>query len=170
MKNILIIRSANFSVIDILIDYINNNNERVNIYFLAQESAKDILKEKVEESRIFSLPNGIFDYKVLKNNKKLISEIKKREYDEIYIPSSYEEFEGFEEVKLIATYIKSNKLFLFNCFGSISEFTLSFNKLFFNNKILFPFKFIIAFLVTTSIYLSGVIYHIIKYHILKREI
>ena len=171
MKNILIIRSANFSVIDILIDYINEkNDENINIYFLTQESTVDIVKEKVEEAKIFVLPKGNFNYKIFKDQKELINGISRIEFEEVYIPSSYEYFEAFEEVQLIASSIKSKRIISFNCYGKVSELSLNFCKLYFAYKITFPFKFIFAFLVTIIVYFTAFIYHIVKYHILKKEV
>lgn len=169
-KNVLVIRSANFSVVDIVIDYITKNNDNLNIYFLSQESGISGIKEKVPDANIYIYPNGKFNYKEFSKNKDLISRIKKIEYDEVYIPSSYENFEDFQEIKLIVGKIKGKKIVLFNCYGKMSEVSLNFEKLYFDYKLMLPFKLIFSLLITGIIYGVSISYHIIKYHILRRKV
>ena len=169
-KNILIIRSANFSVIDLLIDYILKNNERPNIFFISQEAGVSSIKERFLDGNIYIYPNGSFNYKTLNKNKHLADSINKIIYDEIYMPSSYENFDDFQEIKLILSTIKREKTFSFNCYGKITELSLDFKVLYFNYKFMFPFKFIFSLLVTGIVCFISIISHIIKYHVLKNEV
>lgn len=128
MKRILIIRSANFNVMNNLIMGINDRfgNEEVNIYCLTNKIGFEDLKSKYENIRFLIYNHEIFNYKFLKQDKELLENIHEYKYDELYIPSSYNNFQELYNVLEIGSKIKSKKYILFSCNSQMKEVKLKY--------------------------------------------
>lgn len=123
MRNILIIRSANSKIIDKLILYImdNNKNTKFNLYCLIPKSLSHELQNKYSFIKCIEKEDGFFSYKKFRRNKELRRKINEIFFDEVYIPSSTEDFLDFEEIFMITSRINANKNIFFNCYGKVHE-------------------------------------------------
>lgn len=143
MKNILIIRSANAKVIELLINYIGLKSEETRIYMLIQKSSISFFNSKYPSINFIEKENGFFNYNKFKDNKDVKERLNEISFDETYIPSSYANFPDFQETFMIATKIKSKEKFLFNCFGEVYKLNTKFSFLVIDkycNKIVFFIK------------------------------
>lgn len=128
IKRILIIRSANLNIMNKLIKLINDKfiNEKVKIYCLTNRLGYESLSKEHGNIEFLLYDYKIFRYKILKKDKKLIRNINKNIYDEVYIPSSYSDFHEMDNVLQIASKIKSKKYILFNCNSQLKEIKLKY--------------------------------------------
>ncbi len=125
MKKIMIIRSANLKVINNLIQLISNKfEEEVEIYCLTNESGYENLRLQHNNIKFLIYKYNVFGYKFLKKDKSLLNVINENIYDELYIPSSYNNFEDLYNVLEIASKIKSKKYILSDCNSNMQEITL----------------------------------------------
>lgn len=127
MKNILIIRSANFTTLDSLNKYLSEKylGEDLRIFFLAQKNTLDTLKEKFPKAYFFVIDEIVFNYINFKRDLILRNELKKNHYDEIYIPSSSGAFDDFMDVMLIAATIKAQNFVFYSFTEETYETKLS---------------------------------------------
>lgn len=113
MKKILFFRSAKWSVIDLLVQQFDKEDE---IYCLVQHSSVDKIKEKYPMIHCYVLSEDYFSYY---NFLESIKE--KMEFDEVYIPISGYQFNGLEEIYSIIEEINYQTLFLINGDGKIAS-------------------------------------------------
>lgn len=128
MKNILIIRSANMTVLDKMINhmYEKYGDEKYKIYILIQNGLIADFQKKYPNISCIGKEDGFFNYRLFKKNTELINELKKINFSNIYIPSSGTGFDGFYDTFLIAASINSKeKCILFNKLGEIQEVKLN---------------------------------------------
>lgn len=163
MKNILIIRTCNLVVFDDLITYINDKyTEEVNIYCLIQENVIDEFKSKYAFLKPINMKNGKIKYW---HNRNICKDIQKYEFDIMFIPSSYDNFNGFEDIFMIATKIKADKYMLFNVNNEILEKKLEFHKILFNKHLFnltYKIKVPIIIIIIMILYTIFFIFHKIK--------
>lgn len=113
MKKILFFRSAKWSVIDLLVQQFNKEDE---IYCLVQYNSVDKIMEKYPSINCYVLSENYFNYY---NFLESIKE--KMEFDEVYIPISGYQFNGLEEIYSIIEEINYQTLFLINGDGKIDS-------------------------------------------------
>lgn len=171
MKKILIIRSSNMTTIDKLIDYINKKytDEQLQLYILIQNSLIPSFNQKYPTIHCIEKEDGFFCYKDFKINNRLILKSKEFAFNEIYIPSSCTSFDGFEDIFLIASLIKTEGYVLFNSFQKIQNIKLNnifllLNKYYGNG--IYLFKVFIAIIMMFCCYITYYSYYKIK-NILK---
>lgn len=167
MKNILIIRSANMPIIDKLINYIRNKNQNINfkLFCLIQRSSVLSFKEKYPFITYIEKEDGFFSYRNFKINKELKEMLNSIGFDEIYIPSSSEDFIDFEETLLIVGKIKTKKNILFNCYEETFKNEVNFYSIWFDiffGKIIYIIKILCAVIGIIMIYVIGSMYYFIK--------
>jgi glycosyltransferase involved in cell wall biosynthesis len=128
MKDILIIRTANLTTLDILINYIKKRyaHEEIKVSFLVQKNALTAIKGKYPDSNFFIVDEVIFNYNSFKQSCDLKNEFRKINFDEIYIPSSSGAFDDFMEVMLIAAKIGARKYVFYSYTGESYEKRLNF--------------------------------------------
>lgn len=113
MKKILFFRSAKWSVIDLLVQQFNKEDE---IYCLVQYNSVDKIMEKYPTIHCYVLSENYFSY-----HNFLESIKEKMEFDEVYIPISGYQFNGLEEIYSIIEEINYQTLFLINGDGKIDS-------------------------------------------------
>ena len=101
-------------VIDNLIDHIYNKYKEHKIYILLQKNSMESFQKKYPDFIYIQKEDGYFSYSKYKKNKELINFFKNNTFDEVYIPTSYQEYRNFTDTFLIASSIQSGKYFLFN--------------------------------------------------------
>lgn len=173
MKNILIIRSCNIKVFDMLVKYINKLNEKASykIYCMIQENSCDSFKEKYPYIEYIKKENGAYKYKKFKTNFNLKKKLNSIKFDEIYIPSSSDNFNGFDETLLIVSKIKSEKVILFNNKGEACKYSPKFIIIFMDkylSKVMYYTKVVVALFLISLTYIVGYPYYFLK-NILKRN-
>lgn len=125
MKKILIIRSANMVTIDKLISSIQSiYKDSYEIYMLIQKSSVKSFEEKYKNIKYIEKKDGFFYYRELKKDRIIFNRLKKMKFDNIYIPSSTNNFESLTEVFLIASDIKSKGYSICSWDGEINSITL----------------------------------------------
>lgn len=165
MKNSLIIRSASMETMDKLIKYLKENNKNDNIYCLIQKSSIKDFKEKYSHINYIDKEDGFFKYKNYKHNLNLKTKLRSINFDNIYIPSSYINFPGFEDTFMIASKINSKKYILFNVDGEVQEQKLNFVSLWIDKYIgylIYFIKVLIALIGIFIIYIFAYPYYFIK--------
>ena len=118
MKNILIIRSANFKVMDDLLKYIAKTEKGpYKISCLIQKNVLSILQKKYTEIKYIVCEEGFFEYRKIQDSKIIFKELTRTSYEDIYIPSSYSHFNNMYEIIKIVTKIKKKRVIMFNNVG-----------------------------------------------------
>lgn len=141
-KKILIFRTAQLSVMTTTIKYIQDLNScEIELYCLTQKNFCDKLRSCYPTINYVMKRDGFFSYKEYLKNKKLRKTLESMYFDEIYLPSSTNNFSGFEDVKLIVHKIPHKKLFFINSNGYIYLDKVNFYKEF--SYKLFGSKFLI---------------------------
>ncbi|VDG72437.1 Uncharacterised protein [Clostridium carnis] len=170
MNKVLIIRSCNNAVIDDLLKYIyiNYYSNELEIYCMVQENICEIISNKYRNLKIIKVENGRFDFNRYRKNRKLFNELKAKKFDCIFIPSSYNDFYGFEEVFMIASTLKTDKVLLFNVNNKIF-----YKKIYFFKEFAIKYIINIFYIINVPIIIIFVIivYSIFKvFYLLKKYI
>lgn len=110
-EKILVLRTANMRVIDMLMQKIDKSAQ---IVCLAQASSVNELRDKYPWIKVVSLQENYFNYKSYCTKVKLIEK-----FDTVYIPSSTLGFFEFEEVFQIVGDLKHKRKIFFNCEGKL---------------------------------------------------
>lgn len=167
MKKILIIRSANMTVINKLIDYIvkKYNNQTSELYALIQKGSVIEFNKRYPSIACIEKEDGFFSYKDFKKNVKLKNKLKEIKFDEVYIPSSYPYFNEFYDTFLIANSINTNKYILFNSLEEIQfvkfyKFVILTDKYF--GEFIYTIKVSIALIIVAMCYIFYFPYFKIK--------
>ena len=114
-------------VVDKLIDYIlkKYNNQICKLYILIQKGSSKAFNKKYPNILCIEKEDGFFSYNLFKKNLRLRNQLSKLKFDEVYIPSSYSNFDGFSETFMIANYIRSENYILFNSLEEIQNIKLN---------------------------------------------
>lgn len=115
--NILILRTANYSVMDKLISYILSNYDNCKIYMIIQDNAFDNFYNKYNYINYITMNGKTFNYSNIKNKKSLVEQIRKLKFENVFMPSSVDNFFGFYNAFkfLKCLGIKEVELFNVNC-------------------------------------------------------
>lgn len=114
MENMLILRTANYAVIDKLVNYIYSNYKEHNIYMIVQKDSLDNLRTKYIDIKFIAMESNKFDYISFKKDKKLIHQIDNLKFKLTFVPSSMDDFVGFFQVSKILSFMNMNEVVLFN--------------------------------------------------------
>lgn len=112
--NVLILRTANYGIMDKLIDYIISNYNNCNIYMIVQENALNNFKIKYGFINYIIMQNDKFNCSSLKKDKKLISQISDLKFQIVFMPSSVNNFIGFYDAFKFLSYLGIKRVQLFN--------------------------------------------------------
>lgn len=155
------------NVIDKLVNYIisKNEKEKIKLYCLIQKSSLASFSGKYNFIECIENDDGFFNYKKFKNNKKLLERIVNIYFDEIYLPSSTADFNGFEDILMIISKINANRNIFFSCCGEIyykkiNFYLLNLDKYF--GEIIYCTRLLLDFMLITIIYVLKYIYYFIK--------
>lgn len=145
-KRVLIIKCASNEVIDTLIEVINLKYKfkDLQLYSLLSQDISEQFKIKYPRIKQVINKNKFFVYhNFIRENTK----IQETKFDEIYIPCSYYDFYGFNQVFMIALKFNSKKYFIFNKCGALKEVDLKFCKVYteeYLGEILFFLKLLLG--------------------------
>ncbi|EKQ51108.1 MULTISPECIES: glycosyltransferase [unclassified Clostridium] len=127
-ENILIFRSAQNFIVKKLIDSLDS--KKSNIFLVIQENESKYFKENdYENIKYIEVDNDFFCYKNLRRNKN-IKKIINEEFGKIIIPSSLEQFEGYEEIEKLILRLKYKEVIFFNKLGETEIINISSFQLF----------------------------------------
>jgi hypothetical protein len=147
MKNkVLILRTAQFSVIDTLNNFLNKEFKNLEVYFIVQKQFYDIAKVRYPNFNIVTCNDGFLNYANYLSNTELRTYIENINFDLIIIPSSLKTIDDFYEAELICTKIKKKKLIFYNCYGEIFEKKNSFLYLIFSKKLQYLYQNYISYI------------------------
>lgn len=137
---------------------------KLNIYCLVQRDSLSEIKLKFPNFKFIIYENRQFSYKIFRTQKKLRSTLHKFKFDLVIIPSSYENFDNFFDIKLIATKISTRQLIFVNCNVKIYKENIDFNKLIFKQFVNKTFCKILSHLKQSVIFaiIFNVFYKIIS--------
>lgn len=111
MKNILLFRSANYTVIDLLIGSLNLND---NIYCLIQKDSEAFFSEKYPTITTIPITQNYFDYLDFYQNVTLPVIF----YDSVYVPISGKNYSSLNEILDIIDDLNYGELILFDFEGN----------------------------------------------------
>lgn len=113
MKDILIFRTANMKVMNSLINTIYGIEN--NIYCIVQKNTEKEFKELYPNIKTICLDSDYFQYHVYKT--KTHNKIKQIKFESIYIPSSTEYFDSFQEIFKMIELLDYKQVVLYDCYG-----------------------------------------------------
>lgn len=107
----------------------NYRDHKLNIYCLVQRDSLSKIKLKFPEFKFIIYENSHFSYRTFRSQKELRSTLHRFKFDLVIIPSSYENFDNFFDIKLIATSIATKELIFVNCNMKIYKENINLNNL-----------------------------------------